>query len=59
MPICRFAPQYFAEPGPATTSVPLPVLAYDTMMVEIDAFAMKRRPGPSSGDGGTEREVKG
>ena len=37
---------YFAEPGPATTGVPLPVLAYDAMMVEIDAFAMKRRSKP-------------
>ena len=34
---------YFSEPGPATTGVPLPVLAYDAMMVEIDVFAMKRR----------------
>ena len=37
---------YFADPGPATTGVPLPVLAYDAMMVEIDAFAMKRREQP-------------
>ena len=37
---------YFSEPGPATTGVPLPVLAYDAMMVEIDAFAMERRPTP-------------
>ena len=33
---------YFADPGPATTGIPMPVLAYDAMMVEIDAFAMKR-----------------
>ena len=33
---------YFRDPGPATTGIPLPVLAYDGMMVEIDAFAMKR-----------------
>ena len=33
---------YFADPGPATTGVPMPVLAYDAMMVEIDVFAMKR-----------------
>ena len=37
---------YFSEPGPATTGVPLPVLAYDAMMVEIDAFAMKGRSEP-------------
>ena len=34
---------YFSEPGPATTGVPLPGLAYDAMVVEIDAFAMKRQ----------------
>ncbi len=33
---------YFADPGPATTGIPVPVLAYDAMVVEIDAFAMKR-----------------
>ena len=31
---------YFSDPGPATTGVPLPALAYDGMMVEIDVFAM-------------------
>ncbi len=31
---------YFTEPGPATTGVPLPELAYDGMMVEIDIDAM-------------------
>jgi enamine deaminase RidA (YjgF/YER057c/UK114 family) len=31
---------YFAEPGPATTGIPLPVLAYPDMVIEIDAFAM-------------------
>ncbi|MEZ5775183.1 MAG: RidA family protein [Hyphomicrobiaceae bacterium] len=31
---------FFAEPGPATTGVPLPVLAYPAMVIEIDAFAM-------------------
>ena len=50
---------YFAEPGPATTGIPLPVLAYDAMMVEIDAFAMKRQSEPPSGGGGTEGEVNG
>ena len=32
---------YFADPGPATTGIPLPALAYDSMMIEIDIFAMK------------------
>jgi len=31
---------YFDEPGPASTGVPLPVLAYDAMVIEIDTFAM-------------------
>ncbi len=31
---------YFSDPGPASTGVPLPDLAYDSMMVEIDVFAM-------------------
>jgi enamine deaminase RidA (YjgF/YER057c/UK114 family) len=31
---------FFAKPGPATTGVPLPVLAYPEMMIEIDVFAM-------------------
>lgn len=31
---------YFAEPGPATTGISLPVLAYPDMVIEIDAFAM-------------------
>ena len=32
---------YFHDPGPASTGVPLPVLAYDSMVIEIDVFAMK------------------
>ena len=32
---------YFPNPGPASTGVPLPELAYDSMMIEIDIFAMK------------------
>ena len=32
---------FFPDPGPATTGVPLPVLAYDSMVIEIDVFAMK------------------
>lgn len=32
---------YFSDPGPATTGVPLPELAYPGMMVEIDIDAMK------------------
>ncbi len=31
---------YFNDPGPASTGVPLPVLAYDGMVIEIDAYAM-------------------
>ena len=31
---------YFSDPGPATTGVPLPALAYQDMMIEIDIFAM-------------------
>jgi enamine deaminase RidA (YjgF/YER057c/UK114 family) len=34
---------YFSDPGPATTGVPLPVLAYDSMVIEIDVFAMKAK----------------
>ncbi|MEZ5925552.1 MAG: RidA family protein [Hyphomicrobiaceae bacterium] len=31
---------YFPDPGPATTGVPLPKLAYPQMMIEIDIYAM-------------------
>ena len=31
---------YFDDPGPATTGVPLPALAYEGMCVEIDIYAM-------------------
>jgi hypothetical protein len=31
---------YFDEPGPATTGVPLPILAYENMNIEIDIYAM-------------------
>lgn len=31
---------YFEEPGPATTGVPLPKLAYESMNIEIDIYAM-------------------
>jgi enamine deaminase RidA (YjgF/YER057c/UK114 family) len=31
---------FFPEPGPATTGVPLPALAYPGMIIEIDVFAM-------------------
>ncbi len=34
---------YFADPGPATTGVPLPALAYPSMVIEIDIFAMKEK----------------
>lgn len=37
---------YFTDPGPATTGVPLPVLTYENMCIEIDIYAMadKTRP---------------
>ncbi len=31
---------YFPDLGPATTGIPLPQLAYDSMVIEIDTFAM-------------------
>ena len=31
---------FFSEPGPATTGIPLPKLAYPGMVIEIDVFAM-------------------
>ena len=31
---------YFNEPGAATTGVPLPKLAYESMNIEIDIYAM-------------------
>ncbi|MGE3874487.1 MAG: RidA family protein [Parvibaculaceae bacterium] len=31
---------FFEEPGPATTGIPLPALAYPGMTIEIDVFAM-------------------
>ena len=31
---------FFPDPGPATTGIPLPVLAYPNMVIEIDVFAM-------------------
>lgn len=31
---------YFDDPGPATTGVPLPLLAYENMCIEIDIYAM-------------------
>ncbi|HEX4569388.1 MAG TPA: Rid family hydrolase [Dongiaceae bacterium] len=32
---------FFPDPGPATTGIPLPTLAYPEMAIEIDIFAMK------------------
>ena len=37
---------YFSNPGPASTGVPLPALAYDSMAVEIDIYAMAENPEP-------------
>lgn len=31
---------FFSDPGPATTGIPLPKLAYPDMAIEIDVFAM-------------------
>lgn len=31
---------HFQDPGPATTGIPLPALAYPGMVIEIDVFAM-------------------
>ncbi len=31
---------FFRDPGPATTGIPLPKLAYPKMVIEIDVFAM-------------------
>ena len=31
---------FFPDPGPATTGIPLPKLAYPGMVIEIDVFAM-------------------
>jgi enamine deaminase RidA (YjgF/YER057c/UK114 family) len=31
---------FFSEPGPATTGIPLPALAYPDMVIEIDTYAM-------------------
>ena len=33
---------YFGDPGPATTGIPVPGLAYESMVIEIDAFGMKK-----------------
>ncbi len=35
---------YFSTVGPASTGVPLPVLAYESMVIEIDAYAMINPP---------------
>ena len=32
---------FFPDPGPATTGIPLPTLAYPEMAIEIDIFAIK------------------
>ena len=36
----RIQASYFREPGPAATGIPLPALAYEGMMVEIEVIAM-------------------
>ncbi len=37
---------FFADPGPATTGIPLPILAYPRMVIEIDVFAMAEPDNP-------------
>ena len=34
---------FFAEPGPAATGIPVPALAYEGLMVEIEVIAMVDR----------------
>ena len=36
----RVAASYFKEPGPAATGIPLPALAYEGLMVEIEVIAI-------------------
>jgi enamine deaminase RidA (YjgF/YER057c/UK114 family) len=31
---------YYRDPGPASTGIPFPYLAYENMLIEIDAVAM-------------------
>ncbi|MDH3379649.1 MAG: RidA family protein [Gammaproteobacteria bacterium] len=31
---------YYREPGPASTGIPFPYLAYENMLIEVDAVAM-------------------
>jgi enamine deaminase RidA (YjgF/YER057c/UK114 family) len=38
---------FFPEPGPATTGIPLPKLAYPEMVIEIDVFAMTEPDRPA------------
>lgn len=36
----RVAASYFEEPGPAATGIPVPALAYEGLMVEIEVIAI-------------------
>ena len=36
----RAAASYFTEPGPAATGIPVPALAYEGLMVEIEVIAI-------------------
>lgn len=40
---------HFDDPGPAATAVPLPVLAYPAMVIEIDTYAMAGGAPPAGG----------
>ncbi|MDY0881641.1 RidA family protein [Dongia soli] len=42
---------FFSTPGPATTGIPFPALAYPGMIIEIDTFAMAD-PDPATRDAG-------
>ncbi|MFB7455937.1 Rid family hydrolase [Streptomyces sp. NPDC056188] len=41
---------HFAAPGPASTEIALPALAYPAMVIEIDAFAMAAPDAPRAQD---------
>ena len=36
----RIMASFFTEPGPAATGIPVPALAYEGLMVEIEVIAM-------------------
>ena len=42
----RVAASYFEEPGPAATGIPVPALAYEGLMVEIEVIAIVEAVAP-------------